>query len=502
MAGRQRWTSRTIFLFAAIGSAVGLGNVWRFPYLTYKFGGGAFLIPYLIALFVLGVPLLILEFAMGQRFQKGCIDAFNTVNHKLRGIGLAAILAGFIVVVYYVVIMAWSLVFLINSFASPLPWTDDPESYFLNDVVGISSSVSDIGGINTTLLLALLVNWIVIFLIVRRGTKSVGKVVLITMPLPIILLVILFIRAITLPGALTGIGYYLTPDFSALLDPDIWTAAVSQIFFTLSLAFGIMIAYASFNKKSEDIVGNSYITAIVNSLISLFAGFVVFAVLGFMTVTQGVGIEEVATAGPGLAFVVFPQALSLMPAAWIFAVLFFLTLLMLGIDSAFSLVEAVNTVIGDKYHNLKRGTIAFWVCTVSFFLGIIFVTGAGLYFLDIVDHFVTNFGLVLVGIFESIAIGWIFGAENMRQFINRNSKHKIGKWWNVAIKFVIPIVLIVLFIIQLVNDIRDPYEGYSRGALMIGWLALLIPFGLALWYSMTGRTGKIKPKIKEAILKK
>ena len=484
---RQRWSSRTIFLFAAIGSAVGLGNVWRFPYLTYKFGGGAFLIPYLVSLLVLGIPLLILEFAIGQKLQRGAVDAFKTVNHKLRGIGVGAILAGFVVVVYYAVVIAWALVFFVNSFRAKLPWADDSESYFFGSVLQISDGVGNLGGMNWMLLIALFVVWLSIFLIVRKGVKGVGKVVAITMPLPIILLVILFVRGVTLPGALDGIFYYLNPDFSALLSAEVWMAAASQIFFTLSLAFGIMVAYASFNKETQDVTGDSYITAITNSAISLFAGFVVFAVLGYMAMANGVGVEEVVASGPGLAFVVFPQALSLMPLAWFFSALFFLMLLTLGIDSAFSLVEAVNTVIGDKYIKPNRERISFVVCSVAFLLGIIFTTGAGLYFLDIVDHFITSFGLVLVGIFECIAIGWIYGADKLRNYVNGVSKYKIGRWWNLSIKFVIPLVLIILLVTQFMQELASPYEGYPSWALSIGWASVIIPLVIAVGLAFGGK---------------
>ena len=481
---RARWSSRTIFLFAAIGSAVGLGNVWRFPYLTYKFGGGAFLIPYLIALFVLGIPLLILEFAIGQKLQKGAIGAFESINKRLRGVGFAAVFSGFVVVVYYAAVMAWAALFLVNSFRAQLPWAADSKGFFFSSVLQISDGVGQIGGINWYLFFALLAVWITIYLCVRKGVKSVGKVVMITMPLPIILLVVLFIRGITLDGALTGISYYLRPDFSALMSSEVWLAAASQIFFTLSLAFGIMIAYSSYNKKKQDISGDALITSISNSAISIFAGFVVFAVLGFMSTSTGVGIEEVATSGPGLAFVVFPQALSLMPFAWFFSALFFITLLSLGIDSAFSLIEAVNTVIADKYKKITQQKIAFVVCSVAFILGIIFTTRAGLYFLDIIDHFVTSFGLVLVGIFECIAVGWIYGAPKLREYINSVSHWKIGKWWDYLIKWVIPVLLTGLVVMQFITEMQGNYEGYPTWAILIGWafvvVPLLIAVGLAL----------------------
>ncbi|NCN98735.1 sodium-dependent transporter [Candidatus Pacearchaeota archaeon CG10_big_fil_rev_8_21_14_0_10_35_219] len=485
--GRERWKSRTVFLFAAIGSAVGLGNVWRFPYMTYKFGGGAFLIPYLIALFVIGIPLLMLEFALGQKFQRGAVDSFRKIHHKLGGIGVLAVLSGFIIVLYYAVIMAWTLIYMLNSFSSELPWVGNADGYFHTTVLGLTDSVSSIGGINIPLLIALFVIWVAIYFIVRKGVDSVGKVVMISMPLPLILMLVLFIRGIFLPGAFEGIIAYLQPDLSALMDPDIWIAAVAQIFFTLSIGFGIMTAYASFNSKNQNVRGDTYITAISDAAMSLFAGFVVFAILGYMATTEGVAVADVATSGPGLAFVVFPEALSLLPSAWFFSLLFFLALFALGIDSAFSIVEAVNTTIGDRYKKPNRPKIAFFTCLISFLLGIIFVTGAGLYFLDIVDYFINNYGLVTAGLLEAVVIGWYFGPKKIRLFVNKQCGCNIRGWWDYAIKYVIPIALIILLGYQFYTDITTPYGGYPQWALAIGWVSFLIPLIIAIVFSLKGK---------------
>jgi len=377
--------------------------------------------------------------------------------------------------------MAWSVLFLKNSFSSTLPWASDAKGFFYGEILQISDGVGQIGGIVWPLFFALLIVWVLIYLSVWKGVKSVGKVVMITMPLPIILLIILFIRGITLPGALEGIGYYLRPDFSAMWNAEIWLAAASQIFFTLSIGLGIMIAYSSYNKKDSIIVGNTWTTALTNSGISLFAGFVVFSVLGYMSTATGVGIADVAASGPGFAFVVFPQALSLMPMAWLFAAIFFLTLLSLGIDSAFSLVEAVNTAVKDRFPRISVAKIAAGVCAVSFAFGVLYITNAGLYFLDIVDHFVMNFGLVIAGLIEAIAVGWVFGAKRMREYINSVSNMKLGAWWDVLIKWVIPVILIVLLVVQFITEITTPYEGYPQWAINVGWGAVVVPLIVAAW---------------------
>jgi NSS family neurotransmitter:Na+ symporter len=487
---RDRWQNRTTFLLAAIGSAVGLGNLWRFPYLAHKFGGGSFLIPYLIALFLIGAPLLILEFAIGQYFQRGAIKSFGKIHSRLRGIGIAAIFTDLVVVIYYGAVMAWTLVYLIDSFDTVISWTPDPENYFYQKILHISSGIDTIGGINWLLFVFLAIVWIMIYFCIWKGVKSVGKVVLITMPLPIIFLIILFIRGVTLKGASAGILYYITPNFSALLDVEIWLAAASQIFFSLSIGFGIMIAYASYNEKNSDITKNAMITAMSNSAISIFAGFVVFAILGSMATMENVPVGEVVQSGPGLAFVAFPQALSLMPLNWLFSALFFLTLLSLGIDSAFSLVEAINTVISDQFPKIKKHQIAFVICSICFLLGILFVTRAGLYFLDIFDHFVTSYSLVLVGIFECIAVGWLYSHKKLSSYINQVSDWKVGRLWTFCIRFFIPVVLSILLLKQLWMELSTPYGGYPAWAQILGWLTVLIPlcWGLVLSFKPYSNT--------------
>ena len=300
---RPRWRSRKTFIFAAIGSVVGLGNIWRFPYLVYEFGGGSFLIPYIIALFVLGLPLLILEFAVGQKSQKGAVEAFAEIHPRYKGVGMMSIFVSGVVVTYYSIIMAWTLYYLLASFTtSVLPWSYDAGDYFFNSVLEITNKAGVLGGMNWPLVASLALVWGAIYLCIRNGIKSVEKVIIATMPIPLFLLVVLFFRGMTLDGAYTGVAQYLHTDFSMLARADLWLAAASQIFFTLSLGFGVMIAYASFNEGKQGLVGSAFITAISNSAISIFSGLVVFSILGSMAYKTNVPIEDVVASGPGLAF--------------------------------------------------------------------------------------------------------------------------------------------------------------------------------------------------------
>ncbi len=432
-----------------------------------------FQIPYLIALVLVGVPLLMLELAVGQKMQQGAIGSYQKLHPSFVGLGVLALTSSFIIVSYYAVIMAWSLIYLLVSFG--VPWSDDAEGYFFQEVLQISDSVNSLGGINWPVLFSLLIIWVLVYFCICQGTKSVGRVVRYSVPLPVILLGLLLLRAVTLPGFLDGWAMYLTPDWSALFNPEVWTAAFSQIFYTLSLAFGIMIAYGSYKDLDDDIAKDTWITALLNSATSLFAGFVVFGVLGYMARVTGTPLTELAASGPGLAFVVFPEALSLMPFSGIFSVLFFLMLLLLGIDSAFSLAEAVNATFVDRYPQLPIAQISMLVCAGAAIAGIIYTTRAGLYFLDIVDHFVTSYNLLLVGICQSILVGWIYGAEKMRRYINQVSHWQVGKWRNVAVKYLIPLVLVTLLSAQLSQDLGIPYENYPAWALGIGWTVTIVP---------------------------
>lgn len=479
---RDRWNSKTVFLFAAIGSAVGLGNVWRFPYLAYKFGGGAFLIPYALSLFVIGIPLLILELMLGQKYQAGAIESFRKIHRRLEGIGFAGILLSFLVVSYYAVVMAWMWIYLLGSLQTVLPWSTDSKGYFFQDVLQLSSGIDQVGGINFLVLAALAVTWVSIYFTVFQGVKSAEKVVKVTAPLPVVILLFLFVRGITLDGAFAGILAFIRPNFELLKSGEIWLAAASQIFFSLSLATGIMIAYASYNDPREDVCKNAWIISLANSSISIFSGFVVFSVLGFMASQSGVSVEEVAVSGPGLAFVVFPQALSQMPFPVLFSVLFFVMLLTLGIDSAFSLVEAINTALRDRFEKVSKELIAFAVCFWAFLCGLIYTTRAGLYFLDVIDHFVVQFGIVFVGLLQCIAVGWYYGAHRIRREFNAMGTKHLGKWWSFSIKYLIPLVLGILLVKQFTIESQKNYEGYPNWAIALAATVASIPFLFVLRY--------------------
>ncbi|HOY65060.1 MAG: Sodium:neurotransmitter symporter family protein [bacterium ADurb.Bin236] len=478
---RGLWDSRLIFIMAVIGSAVGLGNIWRFPYVCYSNGGGAFLIPYMVALLTAGVPLLILEFGLGHKMGKSAPMAFAEIRKKYEWIGWFAVLIGLMVMTYYGVVMGWCFSYLYYSI--DLAWGADSNAFFFKDFLNLSGGIGEIGGIVPIALFGLFLCWLCVFFCIYKGVETVGKVVLLTVPVPIVLLVIFIVRGVTLPGAVEGLKFFLTPDFSALANPKVWLAAYGQVFFSLSIGFGVMIAYASFLPKDSDIVNNAFISSFADALISFIAGLAVFSALGYLAVSTGKPVTEVVSSGPGLAFVTFPAIIGMLPFwASAFGVLFFLLLLTLGIDSAFSLVEAGVAGAMDKWKN-ARIVVNAAISFMAFAIGIIYTTRAGLYWLDIVDYYFTQYGLAVVGVLECLIVGYVFGAKKLRDHVNATSDFKVGPWWDICIKIITPAALTAMFIQTLIQLVKKPYEGYPGWAQFAGgWglLALVLIIAVAL----------------------
>ncbi|OGZ42580.1 MAG: hypothetical protein A3C80_03740 [Candidatus Ryanbacteria bacterium RIFCSPHIGHO2_02_FULL_45_43] len=488
MLQRQHWPSRWVFILAAIGSAAGLGNLWRFPFLAYEHGGAAFILVLVLANIVIGIPLLILEIGLGQMMQRAAPDAMGKIRKGFRYLGWLAITLGMMVLFYYMAVMSWSVNYFASAFT--LAWGDDTVNFFLGDILNLSGGVNDIGGISWPVLSGLLFAWALVYFSVWKGVQSVSKVVVWTATLPFVILAILIVRALTLEGAGEGVSLFLVPNWSSLANPDLWIAAFSQVFFSLSLAFGIMIAYGSFNPKQTEITMSAVWVAVGNFLVSFMSGLVVFGTLGYMATQQGVPVTEAVTGGPALVFMIFPLAISLLPAFnALIAVLFFGMLLTLAIDSAFSLLEAFSAAFRDRYAAAPTKKIALLISLVGIAGGLLFTTHAGLYFLDIADHFIVNYGLVIMGILETVIVGWAWKGNKLLEFVNKTSTVKLGVSWNIAIKYITPIFLTILLIINLKNEFVTPYEGYPIWALVyIGALPIILsPFIAVLLDRLTTR---------------
>ncbi|MBW1763146.1 MAG: sodium-dependent transporter [Deltaproteobacteria bacterium] len=496
MKEREQWKNRSVFIMAAVGSAIGLGNIWRFPYIAAQNGGGAFLVPYFIALLTAGIPLMIIEYGLGIRSQGSANIALGAIKKPLRFIGWFAILSAFAINIYYCMVLGWTWNFLFHMGDLSL-WASDISSskdHFFNSVLHISSGPWDFVQIHYQLLFWLLVTWVIIWAIIKGGLSVVGKVLLYTVPLPIILVLILLVRGLTLDGATTGLNYYLSPDWIQLKNPQVWLAAYGQIFFSLSVGFGTMIAYSSFMPRDTELPNSAAITSFSNCCFSFLAGLAVFSVLGYFAVATNSTMEDISQAGPGLAFVVYPAALAKLPI-WVkfFGFLFFITLLFLGVDSAFSLLETVGAALSDKF-DLPRVHSTTIVAVISFVLGIPLATSAGLYWLDIIDHFIMSYAITFVAIMECIAVGWILGTKKFTREVNKNAEIKIGPIFSIMVKFITPIILTYTIIKSFLIEIESPYEGYPVSALIILGLGTLLLISLCSFILSTVKTKNDKER--------
>lgn len=476
-------------MLAAIGSAVGLGNIWRFPYVAASNGGGAFLLPYLFAIITAGIPILILEYTMGKTFRGGAPVTWARMNRKFEWLGWFQVMVAFIISVYYVAIVVWVVSYM--GFSLNQAWGADPSAFFVK-YLGATENAHTLGGIQTNLIVPFVIVWALIIFImykgIRRGIEMACKICL---PILLVLILILVVRGITLPGAVNGLEYMFKPDWGALLEPKVWVAAYGQIFYSLSIAFAIMLAYSSYLPKKTDVVNSAFITATANHGFEVFAGIGVFSIMGYMALQQGVSIEEVASSGIGLAFMTFPTAISALPALnALFGICFFGALFTAGLTSMISILQAVISGIQDKFdmHHKKAVTL---VVVPAFVVSSIFITGAGLNILDIVDAFINNIGIASAGVLEVVLVTRFFNTERLRREANEFSNFSIGRWWVFSLRILTTALLGIMLILNTKDFIVNGYGEYPSIDIMIfGWGIILICIVVAdVLTTMKGKDG-------------
>ena len=512
---RESWGTRGGFILAAVGSAVGLGNLWRFPYELYDHGGGAFLIPYIIAVFVIGVPMLILEFSLGHFTQRASPDAFARGHKRLEFVGWGGIFLGFVIVTFYAVIMACCFSFLWFSVegilsGGELPWAGEglegvekAEKFFFETYLGHIPGAA-VGSIRWNIFWPLVVAWLVMYLCIFRGVRLVGKIVWLTVPLPWLMLLILTVRGLTLPGSIKGLAFYLNPVWSELAKATTWRYAFGQAFFSLSLAFGgVMVTYASFLHRKSDINNNAAIIGLADFGTSFVAGLAVFATLGGMAfVTQQAGhpvaVENVAKHGPSLAFVAFPYALAQLPySAW-FSFIFFFALVTLGIDSGFSITESVLASVVDKT-GWRRSIVLPIMSLIGLGIGIVYITQGGLNWLGVIGDFIDGtWGIAFLGLLECMVLGWLWRIDLLRRHANERSDWRLGKWWDYLIRIGIPVILSSLFLWSLFDDLtresgflHDPEGGWNLTK-CVGLSVMLLAPIVAVLISFTRGRSKVE----------
>jgi NSS family neurotransmitter:Na+ symporter len=482
-AAREQWGTRLGFLLAAIGSAVGLGNIWRFPYVAWSSGGGAFFVPYLFALLTAGIPLLVMEYAIGHRFRGSAPLSLRRLHPKAEWVGWWQIAVCFLIASYYSVVIAWAAGYA--WFSVGTQWEEDPEAFFFEDYLAVTDR-GTVGGLRLGVLLPLVLVWLVTLAVlsggIRRGVERANRVMI---PLLVVMFLIIVVRAVTLEGAGIGLEALFAPDWASITDASVWVAAYGQIFFSLSIGFAIMITYASFLPRRGDLTGNAFIAGFSNASFELLAGIGVFAAIGFLVATTGVAVEEVARDGIGLAFVIFPEIISQLPGpSSLFGVLFFGSLVLAGVSSLISITQTYISALQEKF-GLSRATTVGFAGGLTAVVSFAYATGGGINTLDVVDRFINAFGVAAVGLVEVVVVAWLIRElRRLRGHANEVSDIGLGWWWLAALAAITPLVLGWMTIENLFTEITTPYEDYPIAFLTIfGWgiagLALAVGIVLA-----------------------
>ncbi|TWW81442.1 sodium-dependent neutral amino acid transporter B(0)AT2-like [Takifugu flavidus] len=489
-ATRAGWNSKLEYFLAQVGFSVGLGNVWRFPYLCHQNGGGAFLLLYVVLMLVVGIPLFFLELAAGQAIRQGSIGVWRSISPRLAGIGYSSCVVCFFVALYYNVILSWSIFYLGNSFQYPLPWEtcpregnitvkeceeSSPTSYFwYRKALDITDSIDETGSFNPYMVGCLLAAWTIVCLGMFKGIKTSVKVMYFSSIFPYVVLFCFLVRGLLLEGASEGIAYMFYPKLEIWADVQVWRQAATQVFFALGLGFGSVIAYSSYNPKNNNCHRDAFTVSAINFLTSVLATLVVFAVLGFRAnqkvndcISSNLGkiklqiltgkvdngliptldflhpssvtvkgyntwfnesgnsfpgnltachleIElKKGVEGTGLAFIAFTEAMSLLPGSPFWSALFFLMLLNLGLSTMFGTMEGILAPLTDRFKTLANNKTKFTIfsCVVGFLLGLPFTQRCGNYFVLMFDDYSATLPLIIVVVFETFSVSWLYGAD-------------------------------------------------------------------------------------------
>lgn len=503
---RGGFSSRRVFILAAIGSAVGLGNIWRFPATAYDNGGGAFMIPYLVALFVAGIPFLLLDYAMGHRYQGSPPLAFARFNRRTEALGWWQVGICWVISIYYAIILVWGLLYVYYSVGKD--WEGNAggaSGFFNNEVLKIAAKPGATLDFVPSATIGLVVVWAALIVILVLGVqKGVGMTSVIFIPLLVLAFLLLVVRALFLDGAADGLDALFTPDWGALNDPGVWSAAFGQIFFSLSIGFGIMITYASYVKRKENLTGSAFVIGLSNSGFEILAGIGVFSALGFIAQANGIGIgspemaKTMPTGGTGLAFTTFPTIVSEAPWGTALGVLFFISLVMAGFTSLISISEVVVSSFRDKF-NLSRTTATLVTTLPTAIVSVLlFGTTGALYVLDIVDFFINQFGILFAAVASILVIVWALrGLPELARHLNTHGSIPVRTWWYVAIGVLAPVGLGYGLVMAFKDTITGGYGGYSdRLILVLGWgvVVLALVFGAVMSLLPWNRAVKLQAR--------
>ncbi|MBR4397397.1 MAG: sodium-dependent transporter [Methanobrevibacter sp.] len=471
MSDKNELGSNLSFILAMVGSAVGLGNIWRYPYVLYSNGGGAFYIPYIVAILLMGVPFLILEYGVGYNFKSSFPKAIRKINSKAEFLGWLLPISVFIIMIYYSCILGWDGIYVILSFFKG--WGADPNTYFATTLLQSSESVSGITNFIPVIAIAMLIGWAIIWYISHKDLEEgLGKVSKILVPLLFIIMIIIVLFSLTLPGAMIGLKELFAPDWSLLLDFNIWMAAFGQIIFSLSLGMSIAFTYASYTGEESDLITNTLSIAFANCAFENFCALGVFSILGYMSLQSGTAVADLVTQGTGLVFVAYPTVLNVLGQyAYVIGPLFFLTVYLAGLTSILSTIEPLAFSIQNKFTWSRKKTMTI-LCLLGAVLSMMYATAYGGTLLGYVDAYINQIAILFGVILECMVFAWIFNSENIIPVLNQRSRTiKLGKWWTVIVKFILPLFITIVWIGGVIDVINS---GSNDQLIVFGILTVIL----------------------------
>ncbi|TQL77294.1 NSS family neurotransmitter:Na+ symporter [Stackebrandtia endophytica] len=488
---REQWGTRAGFILAAVGSAIGLGNIWRFPDTAFKAGGGSFLVPYIIALLTAAIPLLIMEYAIGHKNRASPPLAFRRVSRSLQPIGWWQTAICVVIACYYATIIAWAIRYVF--FALDQSWSGAPDTAtFFTEFVGVEAAgetPSLVPGVAVPAILVWIATLVILGLGIRKGIEIASKIFI---PLLIVVFGCLVVWSLTLEGAVDGLNAFFTPDWSRLFDTNVWLLVYGQLFFSLSVGFGIMVTYASYLRRRADLSGPALVAGFANSSFEILAGIGVFAALGFMAASQGTTVEQVVADGVGLAFFSFPTIISELPFGSVgnglFGVLFFGSLVIAGFTSLVSIVQVVISTVQDRLGTGRWFTVAVVGVPMAVVSVGLFASTQGLNFLDVADHYINHYGIAAAAFVSLVIVAVLLRKlPQLRDHLNRYSSIKVGWWWFITLGVLTPIGLGAVLIHSLIGEFQNPYgEGEYSNAFLFwsGWVVAIGAFVFGIVMSL------------------
>ena len=476
MSKENQWGSTISFIFAMIGSAVGLGNIWRYPYVLYSSGGGVFFIPYIIAILLIGIPILFLEYGIGFKFKSSFAKTITQIDSRWQFLGWFVPISLLTVMIYYSSLLSMDGIYVFLSMFKG--WGADPNSFFTNTLTQSSASVTGILHFIPIIALAIILVWVIVWYISHRDLeKGLGKVSRLLVPILFFIMIMMVVFSLTLPGASIGLAELYKPNWSLLTDFNVWMLAFGQIIFSLNIGLSGTITFAGYLNEDTDIISNTIIIALANSIFENISAIAVFSILGYMSLQTAMPVQDLVSQGTGLIFIIYPAIFNILGQwAYIIGPLFFLTIFIAGLTSILTMIEPISFSIQNKFNISRKRTVTI-LCIIGGLISLVYATSFGGTLLEYVDTYINQIAILFCLILECILFAWIYKAENLIEVLNSKTRSiRVGKGWVFIVKYLLPIGISIVWL----GGMAEIISTYSMERLGITLIVAVIIIAVCL----------------------